>query len=137
MLFQLRATSQSKKQRSLDVYHTVTCVIESKCTSYLKYDFMKFKGKHWQLSLRTRIRHHFKITSLVLTGERTVSQVILIFVKEIFVSKFRARRRHFEGIAQHSYKISFFMTTSQQYQLGENLKLSLPFISCFYPHKLP
>lgn len=46
MLFQLRATSQSKKQRSLDIYHTVTCVIESKCTSYLKYDFMNFKAKH-------------------------------------------------------------------------------------------
>lgn len=46
MPIQLRATSQSKKQRNLDVYHTVTCVIESKCTSYLKYDFMKFKGKH-------------------------------------------------------------------------------------------
>ena len=47
MLFQLRATSQSKKQRSLDVYRTVTCVIEGKCTSCLKYDFVKFKGKHW------------------------------------------------------------------------------------------
>ena len=47
MRCQLRATSQSKKQRSLDVYHTVTCVIESKCTSCLKYDFVKFKGKHW------------------------------------------------------------------------------------------